>query len=176
MKFVRILSLVLLVGFCAVIARADATTTTDPIYKFDDPTCTAGPDCLVFTYNGPTGFVPILTFTTTSPDPYEPDTSCEPGPFLFCEVIQNPPFPGFICPADSFCGVSFQLGFLTNGETVDLQLFNPNGGPVPDLPGNLEAPSFLTPEPNTGVLFMSGLLLVFLGGFARKRFGASLGA
>jgi len=178
MRFVRILSLVLLVGFCAVIARADATTTTDPIYKFDDPTCTSGPDCLEFTYAGPTGFVPILTFLTSSPDPYEPDTSCDPGPFFFCEVIQNPPFPGFICPPDSFCGVSFQLGFLTNGEVVDLQLYNPNpNGPAPPpIPDNLVAPSILAPEPNTGVLFMSGLLLVFLGGFARKRFGASLRA
>jgi hypothetical protein len=172
MRFVRILSLVLLVGFCAVIARADATTT-DPIYKFDDPTCTPGPDCLVFTYNGPTGFVPILTFTTTMPDMSVPDTSCNPSPsFLFCEVLQN----GFFCPPGDFCGVSFQLGFLTHGEMVDLQFYNPEGGSVPAIPGNLLPPADLAPEPNTGVLFMSGLLLVFLGSFARKRLGASLGA
>jgi len=200
MRFVRILSLVLLVVFCAVMARADGTTT-DPIYKFDDP-CSAGPDCLVFTYTGPTGPVGILTFFTSSPatDPWEADTSCNAfPPFLACEVLQGPTsslpgsfpfinFPtGFVCPADEFCGVSFQLGFLTHDEQFALQLFNPqdpNCIPtaandycgLPPIPAVI-TPAFVatTPEPNTGVLFASGLLLVFLGGFARKRFGAGLG-
>jgi len=168
MRLARILSLVVLVGFCAAIARADATDTSsiatnDPVFKFNDPTCTAGPDCLVFTYYGPTGFVPILTFLTPSPDPIPvtvpPTTySCSSNVFLLCEVLDN----GFFCPLNDFCGVSFQLGFITNGETVDLE----SNDPLPAL----IIPAVLTPEPTTGVLFGTGLLLVFLGTFAKKRF------
>jgi hypothetical protein len=167
MRFVRILSVVLLVGFCAVMARADATST-DPIYKFDDPCSPPSPTCLVFTYTGPGGFVPILTFLTPSPDPIVPPPpattfSCSSDVFLLCEVLDN----GFFCPINDFCGVSFQIGFLQPGETVSLS----SNEPIPAL----IVPAGLSPEPTTGLLFVSGFLLVFLGGFARKRFGASFG-
>jgi hypothetical protein len=169
----RVLVLVALIGFFAVVTRADATSTVpinDPTFHFNDPTCVSGPDCLVLTYTGPTGFVPILTFLTPTPDlipvPLTPPPttySCSSNVFLLCEVLDN----GFFCPTKYFCGVSYQLGFLTAGETVTLSSNEP-------LPAFVLPADLVTPEPTTALLFVTGLLLLFLVGFARKRLGANL--
>jgi hypothetical protein len=87
--------------------------------------------------------------------------------------------------ATQFFGCLFSGGTLTHG---DLYSFSDEGATsnIPFTvtntdwkcaPGDSCSQENITidfsPEPSTSVLFLSGLLLLSLGGFARKRFGAT---
>ncbi len=73
----------------------------------------------------------------------------------------------FVSPNDwTFLGCNY-FGLLTNGQG-----FTWNATVASPLAPSEELE--VVPEPSSSVLFMSGLVLLFLVGFARKRPGANL--
>jgi PEP-CTERM motif len=184
MRLVRLLCVVVLVGFCAVVARADATTPVDPIAHFEspDPACVA-PYCTEVTYLGSTTSSTVVLFFSSVP-PYPTGVPANP-PAFSCDFIDDgSPMP---CSAEevgnTFFG--FDLTLLpgaTYGQTFSLTV---DGGPITlTLPsdtceggstdctpgGNVTVDP--VPEPSTALLFMSGLALLFLAGVAKRYFGA----
>jgi hypothetical protein len=107
-------------------------------------------------------------------------TSDNPGGFLQVAALGTingiggpfaPQFPGLgSLSKGTFTGCEYWDGDITAGTTVGIA---EEGGLAPliipeDLGGGTEFP-----EPRTSVLFMSGLLLISLGGIARKRFASN---
>jgi hypothetical protein len=187
MRLARVLCLVTLVGFCAVVARGDATAP-DPHAVLNSDPCPVLADsvCIAVNYTGPSYFVtildPLLFLVPGGPVPANPPAytcSTDLGPFAQCAPIEN--IFHFPPPPNEFFGFAF-WGFYLTDTTYDVAVA---GGPISlDLPDDFTCdPSTpgcsdggdgitLTPEPGTGVLFVSGLILLGLAGFARKRFGA----
>jgi hypothetical protein len=191
MRFVRILSLVLLVGFCAVIARADATTPGDPRVRADDPVCPTGAYCVTIEsttavtvpYCDP--FVLLLDPSACPGTPFNLAVADPPGFYsvppvytcgsnIFGEAVPT----GTLFPTITFTGCNFADGTIPADTPITISSM---GGPVIlDLPEGFTCPDGgcsdgqidLTPEPRTSVLFVTGLLLFSLAGFARKRLGA----
>jgi hypothetical protein len=172
MKLGRVLFLVALIGVCALAARASDTDTSgsvisDPKYILNGSPCGYPDNCIDLTYTGRTGPILDLTFLLPSPGPISPaGYSCGSDDFLGCLILEN----GIFCPRNEFCGVSFLLGYLKNGESVTFSSNDPSL-PITDFlyPSSLAA----TPEPDTALLFMTGLVSLSLVGFARKRFRAN---
>jgi hypothetical protein len=185
MRFARILSLVALVGFWAVAARADTSVPVDPIAHFEspDPPCTA-PYCTEATYIGPTTSSTVTLFFASVP-PFPTGVPANP-PVFGCDFIDGgSPMP---CSPDEIGNTFF--GFVltllpgaTNGQTFSLTV---SGGPITlTLPSNVCAGDSTdctgggnvtvdpVPEPGTGLLLLSGVAMLFLAGVARKRFGPS---
>jgi hypothetical protein len=193
MKLVRAFCcLAALVGFCALVARAD-DTASDPVITMHEPdpaACPTGAYCINLTYEGPTTLFGDILFATV-PASGLPATIVPPPPTYSCDT--NAPLAVFIAQysdvsappppiTGDFVGCLY-LGLLTTGETFTLSA---DGGPIVLSNPNTEdwvcqdaaqcsdGDLDLTPEPGTGVLFASGLLLLSLAGFARKRFGATV--
>jgi hypothetical protein len=187
MRLARVLFMVALVGFCAVVARADST---DPVINMHDPdpaACPTGAYCVNLSYDN-TSMFPVFVniLFPDNPPSGVPDQSPFPlyscdstgGAFIF--FADTVPFPALSPPA-TFLGCDL-LGFLPPG--ISTFTLSADGAPVVlGLPAGFTCQTAsqcpdgeidLTPEPGTGILFMSGLLLVGLAGFARKSFGANL--
>jgi hypothetical protein len=190
MRFVRILSLMALVGFCAVVARADTTIPGDPTIRADDPTCPTGAYCATIV-SGPTA----ITVAYCNPFTLLVDPSACPNTPFNLAVADPPGFysvpPIYTCGSNvfaewaptgtlsplTFTGCNFADGTIPANTAITISAM---GGPVVlDLPAGFTCSEGcsgddieLTPEPRTWVLFITGLLLFSLAGFARKRFGA----
>lgn len=188
-KLAQIVCFLIIFGSLAAVAHAQ---DTDALIRIDDPTCTPGPGCVVLEYTGPTETIPVftldpLTFLVSNPpgsypDPAPPNNyNCGSDFFAVSLAIALPPFD-----PDEFFGCLFTGGTITNGDLYSISI---SGADIPinlSLGNDFEcAPSdplscsgdmFTvdpTPEPSTALLYMSGLLLIFLVGFAKKRMGAS---
>jgi hypothetical protein len=213
MRFVKVLSLIALVGFFTVIARAD-TAPADPIIAlhYPDPCSVTDVYCANLDYTGLgnecVGFgaqiyaffngIPCATDTggplvfPTVPasglaDPGLSLYTCEPAstssppfwgafaesgdvnyPFSFDTVAFSGKFFGCAFDGILFPGETFSVG-SSGPITLDL----PPGGPVGCTSGcGPDGQIDLFPEPSTWVLFVTGLLLLCVAGFARKRFGS----
>jgi hypothetical protein len=178
-KLVRIVCFLIIFGAWATAAHA-----SDALINFDDPLCTPGPGCVQLEYTGTPGpviFFPILVANPPGfyPDPAPPNNyNCASNIFVFSFPLADP---------TQFFGCGFLLGILENNTPYSLSITGAN------IPINLSLDSDLkcapsdptsicsgdkatvdpTPEPSTALLYTSGLLLIFLVGFSRKRLGAS---
>ncbi len=190
MRFGRVIFLIALAGLCAIAAKADSTDTSsgvlaDPTIIFHGSPC-GEPYCADLTYTGSSGIQDVLLLVPPTPPAF-------PGA-PFGELSSNP--PPFYCTSDipalivvlgnnivpskqtEFYGCSFLVD-LTQGEsytiwssapiqlTYQANLFSCDSGNCGDGLADL------APELGTAPLFMTGLLLLALTGFARKRFGAN---
>jgi len=192
MRLARVLFMVGFVGLCAIAARADVT---DPIINLHDPdpaACPMGDYCvnLDFTNSNPfpiflAELFPVVPASGVPdqllPSPPGPQYSCDGsgGFFLFFPDLDN--FQGGPPPTSAtFLGCVF-LGVLPPG--LSTFTISANGPVSLDLGAGFSCQADqscvgdeveLAPEPGTGLLFMTGLLLLSLAGLARKRFGANL--
>ena len=190
MKLARVFCFLLILGSSAIAAHAQ--TNTDAIIHIDDPSCTPGSNCVVLEYTGPTvdipnlGPPPQLTFLlpVTNPPGFVPDPpspsniNCGSDVFSSSTAITNN-------GATEFFGCSFAGGTLTNDTLYSIS----DDGATSQVPLTVDgsiwqcAPDTsctqddisisFAPEPGTSLLFMTGILVFSLGGFARKRFGAT---
>lgn len=193
MRLGRVLCFLMLFGSSAVAAYAQtpispsSLTGADPTIsvRSPDPACT---DCIDLTFTGTPPPAPSMTtffFAVSGYPPtgiiIPPDYSCavdstSTNP-IACNVVTM-----LIGGNPEFVGVDLIVYNLTNLESFS---FSATGGPVTLMvPGdsgltcNADTPCpdgmmmiGPTPEPGTALLFMTGL--VFLVGFARKRFGGN---
>jgi hypothetical protein len=198
-KWIMLFCLLFIVGVAAVPAPAHAQTITDPTYVIHGSPCVeaycvdleyTGPTAC---YNGPSIIDPSGDCLNPTPPPFLSSLTPTGSPYLFelaapitvpiydiglfnCSAVD---LPGIALPDFSFGAgtVTFSgcnyFGILENDQTFT---WNSNG-PVdesqlsPNLP-NIE----VVPEPNSLILFASGLALFGLAGFARKRLGADISA
>src|ERR1700691_2499717 len=185
MKIARLLCVLVGLGISAIAAHAQ----TDALIRIDDPLCTVGPNCVVLEYTGPTVTLPnpadlffVLPVTNppgSAPDPTPPSNiNCGGDVFSTAFPITN-------SGATEFFGCIFTGGTLTNDMLYSFSDVGANSN-IPFTVSNTIwkcAPGTsctqadisinFAPEPSTSVLFMTGLLLFALSGFARKRFGAA---
>jgi hypothetical protein len=188
MKIARSLCVLVGLGISAIAAHAQ----TDALIRIDDPLCTVGPNCVILEYTGPTVSLPnagppadlffVLPVTNppgSVPDPMPPSNiNCGGDVFSTAIPITN-------AGATEFFGCIFTGGTLTNdglysfsdvGATSNIP-FTVSNNLWKCAPGDsctqADISINFTPEPSTYVLFMTGLLLFALSGFARKRFGAA---
>jgi hypothetical protein len=188
MKIARLLCVLVVLGTSAIAARAQ----TDAIIRIDDPLCSVGPTCVVLEYTGPTVTLPnagppeefffLLPVTDPPamvPDPAPPSNiNCGGNVFSIAVPLTN-------AGATEFFGCLFSGGTLTHddlysfsdvGSTIDIP-FTVSNTLWKCAPGDSCSQKDITidfsPEPSTSLLFVTGLLLFSLCGFARKRFGAA---
>jgi hypothetical protein len=185
MKIARLLCVLVVLGTSAIAARAQ----TDALIRIDDPLCSVGPNCVILEYTGPTVTLPnpadlffVLPVTDPPgmvPDPATPSNiNCGGDVFSTAVPITN-------AGSTEFFGCIFTGGTLTNdglysfsdvGATSNIP-FTVSGTLWKCAPGDSCSQKDITiafsPEPSSYVLFMTGLLLFALSGFARKRFGAA---
>jgi len=171
-------------------AWATAAHASDALIRIDDPTCTPGPGCVVLQYTGPTETIPVftldpLTFLVSTPPSYYPDPA-PPNNYNCGSNFMTVSFP-IVFPVSypplklGFFGCGFTGGTLTDGQysltiagsniPIDLSLGQGWGCANIDMSscsGDMVTVD-PTPEPSTAVLYLSGLLLIFLVGFFRKR-------
>jgi hypothetical protein len=180
MKLARLFCFVLVILGTSAIAT-HAQTPLDPGYTIHGSPCIDA-FCVQLVYTGPTTCFTYLLDCGSTP-------SSGDGPFLFglatpvtgvtlAEILNGT----FNCSAVDLPGIASDdfsgsynnytflgcnyFGLLTNGLS-----FTWNSTVVSPLAANEELE--VVPEPSSSVLFMSGLVLLFLGGFARKRLGAN---
>jgi len=110
-------------------------------------------------YAFPPGFSP-------GPNPTPPPPDAIFGLFTGCSYFGFYPPGGDTTPTITL-GSNTPGPITLVGGTCDPTLSGEAGGVACGPDGTVD----LAPEPSTGVLFMSGLLLLSLAGFARKRFG-----
>ena len=197
-KLALLVGFLIVFGGSAVATHAQ--TPVDPtiaLHYPDPPACPTGAYCVNLSFDNTTGSPAFINeLFATVPSSGLPDTVLSPGfppavtyscqgsggLFLFYPVT-DPGFPTFPYSqtSASFLGCDF-LGLVPSG--VSTYTISSSGGYVtldlgsgfcPD--GETSCPAgtevTLAPEPNTFLLFMSGLVLFCMGGFARKRFGVS---
>jgi len=189
--------LFLLVLLGSAVVPAHAQTPTDPSYILHGSPCVEI-FCLDLEYTGPTACYNVATIIDPSGDCLNPtpppilDTALgsQGTPFLFalatpitgipiadlglynCSAVD---LPGIALDDFSFSGghATFYgcnyFGILSNDQT-----FTWNSSVTSPLAANNDI--VVVPEPNSFVLFMSGLVLFGLAGFARKRLGANFSA
>jgi hypothetical protein len=181
MRLARMAFLVAFVGFCGVAARADDTSgpVADPLLHVatPDPTCDPG-NCVDLMYTGTPGVSQTFFFAAVPPVFFQ-SFSCEVTDTQVPPPTELPTCQA-IFPVIAFFGIELIVPDPTLDETFS---FTASGGPIdlsPPPPGsdlvvtagslNLDP----TPEPSTALLFITGLLLLCLAGFARKRFRAGI--
>jgi hypothetical protein len=192
MKWTLLFCFLVILGCAAVPAHAQ--TLTDPSYILHGSPCVEA-FCVDLEYTGPTTCFNIIDCFNPTPPPLF-DTSLPPtgSPFLFALAtpITGIPFADFglfNCSAvdlpglavDDFTSLNFTthtgtflgcdyFGILTSDQTFtwNSTVTSPLSSDIPGI--------VVVPEPNSFVLFMSGLALFCLAGFARKRFGANFSA
>jgi hypothetical protein len=187
-KWILFFCFLFIVGVAAVPAPAHAQTLTDPTYVIHGSPCVDA-FCVEFQYTGSTkcyGFLPCLN--PSAPPPLLPPTG---SPFLFALASPVTGVPDnelglFNCSAADLPGFALDdFTFQNNGTATFLgcdyfgvlaagQTFTWNSSVVSPLAQNGDL--LPIPEPNSLVLFTSGLALFALAGFARKRLGASISA
>jgi hypothetical protein len=116
---------------------------------------------------GPISVPPVWTCSS--------DYTAGTPPVGFLQSAPN----GTIFPP-TFSGCAFADGGIPAGTTISIAVEGVGGVPPPYvtfvIPAGFEdagSDITLSPEPGTSLLFMSGLLLISLGGIARKRFGTT---
>lgn len=187
MKLGRVLFLVALIGICADVARASATSPTsvipDPrvIFNTPDPACAPGYYCVDLTYTGPTGSFPDLIFSVSNPPGQLPNPSsylCTSNVFADCENLTNAPpteLYGFLLYGGDPTITHGQTFSLSSSGPIDLTLPTDDGMQIFSCGAGSDCKNgvadLVSPEPGTAVLFMSGLISLL--GFARKRIGAA---
>jgi len=183
MKLARVLGFLIILGSSVIPAYATETpigpssVLSDPTISIRDPNCGSDPYCVDLTYTGATG-TELLAFLVPAPPGFLP---ANPPPYNCVTNILGATVATLEETPSEFNGCLFD-GPLTNGEDVTISADGPVVLTIPEVAGN---PVFtctdtsqcpggdidLTPEPRTALLYMTGL--VFLVGFARKRFGAN---
>jgi hypothetical protein len=187
MRAARVLFVVALVGMFAVAARAQVSNSDfpDPHPKFvsPDPACDP-PYCTDLTYTGPTTSSPVQLFFSSVP-PF-PTGVPENPPAFGCTFIDDSVSEPCVTDDNgtTFFGFTLFLPGATNGQTFSLTV---TGDPITlalppidvcvgDSIANCSDASQVTvdptPEPTTALLFLSGIVLLSLAGFAKKRFAA----
>ena len=197
-KLALVVGFLIVLGGSAVATHAQTPVDPTIALHYPDPAaCPTGAYCVNLDFDNTTGFPEYINelFPTVPPSGL-PDT-LSPGPppsvtyscdgsgglFLFYAVT-DPPFPVFpvLQTSASFLGCDF-AGIVPPGEST--YTISSSGGPIvlelpPGSDFSCQAGQScsgndidLTPELGTGILFLSGLLIFSLGGFARKRFGVS---
>lgn len=189
MKLARVFCFLIILASSAIAAYAQtpidpSSVINDPhvVLNSPDPACPLGDYCVDLTYStthtGPV-FVPVLTFLVPDPPgelPVPPAYSCSSNVFLLC-LTDYSGFQGF--KPTEFNGFTLLFGILYNGQTFILESTGPIQLELPSgfacNPASLCPDGVVTfsPEPGTALLFMTGLLLLSLVGFARKRFAAN---
>jgi hypothetical protein len=183
MRLARVLFMVALVGVFAVAARADGTAPVDPLAHFDspDPDCTA-PYCTEVTYLGSTTSSMVELFFSSVPPLSMGGVPANPPAFSCTFMDDGTTDP---CVTDEIGNTFFGFDLFlplgaTNGQTFSITVV---GAPLTltlpstvcegnstDCSGGGNITVDPAPEPGTALLFMSGFVLLFLAGVARKRF------
>ena len=196
-KLMWVACFVILFGGSAIATHAQ--TPVDPTISlhYPDPpgACPTGAYCVNLAYSGPTEFVYDYLFPTVPASgipgavifPPPPTWMCSTndtymvGPSTYSDTFDASysDVSGTSEVTGNFIGCAFS-GKLTRGDTFTISA--QGGTVVLSLPTGFSCQAGqncsgndinLTPELGTGFLFLSGLLLFSLGGFARKRFGVS---
>jgi hypothetical protein len=183
MKLARVFCLLIILGSSAIAAHAqtpiDLSSSNGDIHVvLNDPTCveslcvelmvtgtpTENIDALFFPVTGGTYTPPFLCDTNiATPMQWQCLVETDGGAlsgFLFFQPSNDGLTPGTLLDLSS--NIPVMLG--QSGNTVCVPAGACMGGELDPLA--------TTPEPRSSVLFMTGLLLFSLGGFARKRLGA----
>jgi hypothetical protein len=186
MKLARVFCFLVIFGSSAVAAYAQtpidpSSLNGDAHVHLNDPFC-SDPICVELVVTGTVGqHINSLFFPAVGGATYIPPLLCDTN------------IPGWECEAkfggpdhdsdDPFLGYSFErddghslmpgllLDFSSNIPIALGQSGNTACVPVSACSNNVLGP-LLAPEPRSSVLFMTGLLLFSLGGFARKRLRA----
>jgi hypothetical protein len=184
MKLAWAFCFLIILGSSASVAHAQ--TPVDPEIIIHGSPCVET-YCVELVYTGPTKCFGYLPCPNPDPPPlgYLPTGS----PFLFALAdpitgITNAEIAAgmFTCSAQDLPGIALDdfsgsfndytflgcnyYGLLTGGQGFT---WNSNQNTPPAASPDLE----VVPEPSSSVLFMSGLILFCLGGFARKRLGSN---
>jgi hypothetical protein len=185
-SLVRVVCFLIAFGGLAIAACAqtpiDPSSVPDALVHMSTPDGCNPPYEICFEYTGPTlpSWAVLPVFFSADPEPtvFDPTTTsyqCDTiGPLYCYMMVTDPPetadFWGmFLFIPGAFDGETF--GMTVTGGPVS---FGSSGG-LPCIAGCVTGEPFTvdpTPEPSTALLYMSGLLLFLLGGFAKKRLGA----
>lgn len=188
MKLARVFCFLIILGSSAIAAHAQ----TDAIIHIDDPLCTPGPTCVNLLYIGPTVTIPnvgpppdlVFLLPVTNPPGFVPDPAYPDNINCGSDVFSTST-PVTDAGATEFFACSFSGGTLTNDMTysisdvgatsqIPLSVDNTMWQCAPDTSCTQPDISIgFAPEPGTSLLFMTGILMFSLGGFARKRFGGT---
>lgn len=190
-KWILYFCFLFIVGVAAVPAPAHAQTLTDPTYVIHGSPCVEA-YCVDFEYTGPTACYSIIVpcVNPTPPPFFSPLTPTGSG-FLFALATPVSGVPDselglFNCSAADLPGIAIDDFTFQSGGTATFlgcdyfgiltagQGFTWNSTVTSPLAENNDL--LPIPEPNSLVLFTSGLALFGLAGFARKRFGANISA
>lgn len=193
-KLTLVAGFLIILGCSPIAAHAQTSISGDALVRIDDPLCTSPTaTCVLVEYTGPTVIIPSLgpppvysfLLPVSNPpgyvtDPMSPSNiNCGGDNFSSATPITN-------VGATEFFGCLFSGGTLTNGQiysfsdvgatsNIPFSLSNTTWECAPtDSCSQADMSISFTPELSTSVLFGSGLLLFFLGGFVRKRLGATL--
>ena len=175
MKLARVFCFLVILGSSAVAASAQ----TDIHVTLNDPSC-AFSFCVQLMVTGPGTDIDALLFNVTGgtyAPPFVCDTNIVTNDAAWTCTVKTSGgvLSGFLFeqPSDGLAPGDFLA--LSSNIPVQLgQSGNTVCVPVSACPGGELIPLLTaTPEPPSFVLFMTGLLLFSLGGFARKRLGAN---
>jgi hypothetical protein len=178
MKLARLFCFLIIFGSSAIAAHAQ--TPVDPLLTIHGSPCleVEGDACVDLTYTGPTVLCGLSEcIETGSPHDVEPPleflATSPVGGAVTCLALDLPgvlvpTYTGDIVTGCAYVGVMFGGTMFTAGANGPLNVTFPAA--VGDSTVELDPP---VPEPGTGILFITGFLLLSLGGFARMRFGAS---
>jgi len=194
MRLARLFCFLMIFGISAIAAHAQTpvdpgSVVNDPKANFSIPPDCTYPYCLSFTYSGS----PVLPFTFTTFNLLSPVVS---GETISCGVTNSEALTPIACLAfqidngtmwdiqlivfnlDAYLnpdGDAFSAGLTAAGGTITITSVTGPAG-AEDLPCTNCGTGPMTvdpvPEPATGFLFGSGLLLVSIAGIARRRFRA----
>jgi hypothetical protein len=152
-------------AFCADLTTGDTAITIAKCPGGDIELALGG--CSDLFFGVATGPISVPPFWTCASD----DT----GGVGFLQSAPNGTFPPL-----KFTGCAFADGSIPANTTISVAVEGLGGAPPPVVTfvipaGFVDAGSDITfsPEPGTSLLFVSGLLLISLGGIARKRFGTT---
>jgi hypothetical protein len=182
MKLARVFCFLIILGSSAIAAYAQtpidpSSLNGDVHVALNDPTCSfTFCVALVVTGEHPVDsfFFPIVPGGTYIP-PFKCDVSIEGQDWKCRAVVHDGKFMGFLFyqPDDDALSPGTPLDFSSNIPIALMLSGNTACVPASACPKGELAPLLFTPEPRSSVLFITGLLLFSLGGFARKRLGAN---
>lgn len=169
---------VLLLVTMACVARADSTSDTSTApndFKviLNDPSCSAGADCIQIGYTGQTDLTSLL-FLAPNPIQIPAGQTAACGSNFFSQCLVFFPGDGDGDADDFFYGILFFDGTITPGENLDIGVSGISDFSLV-LPSGFECDNnacpdgiltFSTPEPSTVLLLSAGLLLL---GIIRRR-------
>jgi hypothetical protein len=186
-KWTLFFCLLFIVGIAAVPAHAQ--TPTDPTYVIHGSPCVEA-YCVDYEYTGPTACYNYFDCLNPTPPPFFSSLPPTGSPFLFALAA---PIGGitfadlglYNCSAADLPGIALDDFTSSHGSFTFLgcnyfgiltadQTFTWNSSVTSPLAANNDL--LPIPEPNSFVLFTSGLVLFGLAGFARKRLGATISA